>query len=546
MNNVILGTTLGGRYRLDARIGHGGMSTVYRAFDTVLEREVAIKLMHQEIASDSDQLERFRREARAVAQLNHPHIVTVIDAGEWNPLHGSDGVRGGATDGAPYMVLEYVAGETLKELIRRDAPLEVPTVLAYGIEIARALGAAHGHEIVHRDVKPQNILLGGEGGAKITDFGIARTLSEEGLTIDGRVLGTTDYVSPEQALGQPVTGQSDVYSLGVVLYEMLTGKVPFSGPSPVAVAMMHVREEVPDVQLARPEVSAATAAVVERATAKDLDRRYPDMASMVAEMEQALAIEMARSGQATGEVTAVLRTLPAPARRLLPWRTRHPARWAISLLLLAAIVAVVIVAAFNHTHSGTGVAPDVHSAAGTTPVVLRQTAASSYNPFGTGSEHASAVASTVDGDLNTSWSTEHYLNDDLGKAGLGIALDASPGVVARALEIQTPSPGFIAAIYGSTGYSTSSSAGPSGTSSVGTDSAGVRASADTGAASPDGGAKALGALGWTQLAPGKTIYSRTTIAINGQGLRYRYYLVWITKLPPNSETAQISEITLFK
>jgi eukaryotic-like serine/threonine-protein kinase len=534
VNNVILGTTLGGRYRLDERIGHGGMSTVYRAYDTVLEREVAIKLMHREIASDSDQLERFRREARAVAQLNHPHIVTVIDAGEWDADNGSE-------SGAPYMVLEYVAGETLKDLIRRDAPLDAATAMAYGIEIARALGAAHDREIVHRDVKPQNILLSGEGGAKITDFGIARTLSEEGLTMDGRVLGTTDYVSPEQALGQPVTGQSDVYSLGVVLYEMLTGTVPFKGPSPVAVAMMHVREEVPDVHLSRPEVSAASAAVVERATAKDLTRRYADMAGMVAEMEEALAIETARSGQATGEVTAVLRTLHAPARRLLPWRTRHPARWAISLLALVAVVAVVLVAALSHTHSGTGVAPDIRSAAGTTPVVLGQTAASSYNPFGTGPEHAGDVASTIDGDPNTSWSTEHYLNDQLDKAGLGVALDATPGVVARAIEIQTPSPGFTAAIYGSTGYSTTFSAGSSDSSAPATS-----ASADTGASSPDGGAKALGALGWTQLAPVKTIYSRTTIPINRQSLLYLYYLVWITKLPPGDETAQISEITLFR
>lgn len=531
MSNVILGTTLGGRYRLDARIGHGGVSTVYRAFDTVLEREIAIKLMHREIASDSHQLERFRREARAVAQLNHPHIVTVIDAGEWDAEEDSDGVHAGA----PYIVLEYVAGETLKELIRREAPLDAATVLAYGIEIARALGAAHSREIVHRDVKPQNILLSGEGDAKITDFGIARTLTEEGLTMDGRVLGTTDYVSPEQALGLPVTGQSDVYSLGVVLYEMLTGAVPFKGPSPVAVAMMHVREDVPDVHLARPEVSAASAAVVERATTKDLARRYPDMASMVAEMEEALAIETARSGQTTGEVTAVLRTLPAPARRLLPWRTRHPARWAISLLLVAAVVAVAIVAALNHTHSGTGVAPDVRSAAGTTPVVLRQTAASSYNPFGTGPEHATDVASAIDGDLNTSWSTEHYLDDKLDKAGLGVALDATPGVVARAIEIQTPSPGFTAAVYGSTGYS-----------STLPQAASAGMSADTGASSPDGGARALAALGWTQLAPAKTIDSRTTISINGQGLLYLYYLVWITKLPPNSETAQIAEITLFK
>jgi len=273
VNTTILGTTLGGRYRLDARIGRGGMSTVYRAYDMVLERPVAIKLMHREIASEEGQLERFRREARAVAQLSHPHIVSVIDAGEAD----EQSVCPAIDVGTPYIVLEHVAGETLKDLIRRSGPLSITVALAHAIEIARALSAAHSHGIVHRDVKPQNVLLGEDGAAKITDFGIARTLAEEGLTLDGRVLGTTDYVSPEQALGRPVTGQSDVYSLGVVLYEMLTGSVPFKGDTPVAVAMMHVREEVPDVQLARPESSAATAAVLDRATAKALDRRYPSM-----------------------------------------------------------------------------------------------------------------------------------------------------------------------------------------------------------------------------------------------------------------------------
>ena len=133
---------------------------------------------------------------------------------------------------SPYIVFEHVEGETLKELIRRDGPLEITEAIAYAIEIARALGAAHERLIVHRDVKPQNVLLSEEGGAKITDFGIARTLTEEGLTAAGRVLGTTDYVSPEQALGEPVTGQSDLYSLGIVLFEMLTGDVPFHGDSP--------------------------------------------------------------------------------------------------------------------------------------------------------------------------------------------------------------------------------------------------------------------------------------------------------------------------
>src|SRR6188768_293350 len=277
-----VGTLLSERYRLDAQIGAGGMSTVYRAFDTVLERQVAIKLMHREMSSDSDQLERFRREARAVAQLNHPHIVGVIDAGE--------------DDQTPYIVFEYVEGETLKDRIRRLGRLPVPEAVAYAIEIARALGAAHERQIVHRDVKPQNVLIDEEGTAKVTDFGIARTMDDdEGLTADGRVLGTTDYVSPEQALGHDVNGQSDIYSLGVVLYEMLVGDVPFHGENQVAVAMKHVREELPDIQQRRPEVSSALAAVLDRATAKELDRRYPDAATLITDLEDVLAIETSRS-----------------------------------------------------------------------------------------------------------------------------------------------------------------------------------------------------------------------------------------------------------
>src|SRR3954466_7614650 len=308
-----VGTLLSGRYRLDAQIGAGGMSTVYRAFDTVLERQVAIKLMHREIAADADQLERFRREARAVAQLNHPHVVGVIDAGEAPPPEEQTGF--GEPVAMPYIVFEYVEGETLKDRIRRMGRLPVPEAVADAIEIARALGAAHARGIVHRDVKPQNVLIDDEGTAKVTDFGIARTLDQEGLTADGRVLGTTDYVSPEQALGHDVTGQSDLYSLGIVLYEMLTGDVPFHGENQVAVAMKHVREQLPDVQLRRPEVSSALAAVLDRATAKDTEQRYPDDRSLIADLEEVLAIETQRSGQSTGEVTAVLRTLSPSARR---------------------------------------------------------------------------------------------------------------------------------------------------------------------------------------------------------------------------------------
>src|SRR5947209_11677162 len=362
------------------------MSTVYRAFDVVLERPVAIKLMHRETAADADQLERFRREARSVAQLNHPQIVTVIDAGE-DPAPDGEA-------GSPYIVLEYVDGETLKDLIRREGPLAITQAVAYAIELARALGAAHAQEIVHRDVKPQNVLLSSEGGAKITDFGIARSLTEEGLTMDGRVLGTTDYVSPEQALGQPVTGQSDLYSLGIVLYEMLTGQVPFGGDSPVAVAMKHVREDLPDVQALRPELSAATAAVVDRAVSKDLSRRYPDAASMAHELEEVLAVETSRSGQATGEVTTILRALPGGAGRRVPWRMRHPGRWVASLAVIGIAVAVALFVAAGRTHRGTGVASDVVSR-GLVPVQLSQTAAPANHAFATEPENRDHVHNLV-------------------------------------------------------------------------------------------------------------------------------------------------------
>jgi eukaryotic-like serine/threonine-protein kinase len=502
--STLVGMQLSGRYRLDAQIGAGGMSTVYKAFDVNLERVVAIKLLHREMSADSDQLERFRREARAVAQLSHPHIVGVIDAGE--------------DENRPYIVFEYVEGETLKDRIRRLGRLPIDESLAYAIEIARALGCAHAHEIVHRDVKPQNVLLDPEGSAKVTDFGIARSLRDDGLTADGRVLGTTDYVSPEQALGHDVDGQSDIYSLGVVLYEMLTGDVPFAGENQIAVAMKHVREDLPDIQRVRPEVSATTAAVLDRMTDKDLAHRYHDVPSLVADLEDALALEAARQGTSTGEATAVIRTLPATTRRRLPFRMRHslPVLVVVALVALGiGIVAIVSREVPERVERGTGTGRlQEATPQGTRVVSVPRGSARDYDPLGDNEEHREEASRTIDRDDGTSWTTESYQDgiEGAGKDGVGIYIDAKPKVAAVQMQIDTPDPGWRATIY----------------------------------AAPPGSAPESFPDGWTKVGGGTVNSKDKRFKLDTGGTEYRYYLVWVTKLGEGASQAKISEIRLFQ
>jgi tRNA A-37 threonylcarbamoyl transferase component Bud32 len=507
-------TILAGRYRLDAQVGSGGMSTVYRAFDIVLERTVAIKSMLRTYANDSDQLERFRREARAVAQLNHPHIVQVIDVGEHQQ--------------SPFIVFEYVAGETLKQRIRRLGRLPVTEALAYAIEIARALQAAHDKGIVHRDVKPQNVLIDEEGRAKVTDFGIARTLEEDGLTADGRVLGTTDYVSPEQALGKRVGPRSDLYSLGIVLYEMLIGDVPFKGDNQVAVAMKHVREELPDVQLLRPGISVGLAQLLDRLTAKEPEGRPADAAAAIADLEDVMAVEGARSGVAPGEATEVLRTLPAKTRNRVPIRSRfgRPSAGLIALLLLVGVIAVIAAAILlqQNVEKGTGGERGVATAnTATTPekqveVPLGQSAAHGYDPFGDGGfqdEHNETAALMLDGNKTTTWSTENYDTGSLDpKAGVGVYVDAKPEVKASKMQIQSVTPGWSGEIY----------------------------------AAPDGPIpQTITDPAWVKSATIVDAKAVQDVPLDGTSTKpYRYYLIWITKLPPGETKVEISEVVLYK
>ena len=493
-----VGALLNERYRIDEPIGRGGMSTVYKAFDTTLERPVAIKMMHRDVARDADQLERFRREAKAIAKLSSPYVVGVIDAGE--------------EDHAPYIVLEYVEGETLKERIRRLRRLPVPEAVAYAIEVGRGLQAAHDRGIVHRDVKPQNVLLDEDGAARVTDFGIARSLSEEGLTADGRVLGTTDYVSPEQALGHSVTPQSDLYSLGVVLFEMLTGDVPFHGENQVAVAMHHVRDDMPDVRAARPQVSSALGAIVDRATAKSLDDRYPDCAELIADLEDALTIETSRTGHLTGEATTVFQTLPEGKRRHVGGSIRHPWRWLAGIAGLAVVVVVLFALLAHRAERGTGT-PQAKAAPGLSPISLGQSAAKDYDPFGGDGEHPLQVGAALDGDPVTFWSTENYTNGNLNKPGVGLVIDARPRVVARRLDLTTVTPGWTGAIY-------AAPRGPLPTSF--TDPA------------------------WQRVGSIPVATHDTRVDLDTAGRAFRWYLIWIARFAPGQERVKINEVSMYK
>jgi eukaryotic-like serine/threonine-protein kinase len=490
---TVIGTLIGGRFRLEEQVGSGGMSSVYRAFDPTLERHVAIKLMHRDISNDADQLERFRREARAVAQLNHPHVVTVIDAGE--------------DDGNPFIVFEYVEGETLKDRIRRQGRLPVAEAVAYAVEIARALECAHSHMLVHRDVKPQNVLIDPDGRAKVTDFGIARSLEAQGLTATGRVLGTTDYVSPEQALGHDVTAQSDIYSLGIVLYEMLTGEAPFQADTQVAVAMKHVREPLPDVQRRRPEISAALASVVERATAKETKNRYADVAEMVHDLEEVLAIEAARSGHATGEATTVLRSLSGDTADFAPQRLRHPRRTFIVSIAILAICAATIAYFATRTEEGPG-----QAAIPRTPNLsdVRLSGAHDYDPEGDQGESGDSVQFAIDGLQTTSWSTETYQGGLAGsnKTGVGLYVSTRNPVAARRLEVVSSTPDYQATVY----------AANSVPEDVG---------------------------GWTKVSRALTAKQEQSFKLETQGRVYRNYLLWITDLPEGGKVT-IKELGLEK
>lgn len=334
------GEVIGGRYEIVRRIGAGGSARVYLARDLILKRDVAVKVLHEEEAQDPSFVKRFQREAQSVARLNHPNIVSVYD---W-----------GSVDGTYYMVMEAVNGRNLKEEIARRGALPETEALTIAGQIASALEVAHAHGVIHRDIKPHNILLDEASRVKVADFGIARATGMTQLTATNMVAGTANYISPEQARGQPVDERSDIYSLGVLLWELLAGHELFNGGSMVEIALRHINDVPPPLRQVRPDISPLTEVVVAKALAKDPARRFQSAAAMrealsgarEALREPVTASTPPMSGAETTRAISGNRTRP-PATSLNPAPIRARARanhggtsrgWLAALLALALLI----------------------------------------------------------------------------------------------------------------------------------------------------------------------------------------------------------------
>ncbi len=318
------------------------MAEVFLAHDDILDRDVALKVMSSRYAGDNEFVERFRREAQSAAALSHPNIVSIFDRGE-------------ADDGTYYIAMEYLPGGTLKDRILRRGALPPRTAAAVALQIAEALRAAHERDVIHRDIKPHNILITGSGDVKVTDFGIARAASSSTMTRTGHILGTAHYISPEQAMGEPVGPASDLYSLGVVLYEMLTGEMPFDADTPLGIAMKHVNGHLVPPQILNPEVPDGVNAVTVRLLAKDPEDRYADEADLIEDLERVVAgldPSGATTEMATGALPAATTRIAAPRPPQSVRPDRNKRRAAPFILALLALLLLVPLAWAGYTLLG--------------------------------------------------------------------------------------------------------------------------------------------------------------------------------------------------
>lgn len=447
---------LGDRYLLEERVASGGMASVWRAHDEKLARTVAVKVLHEHLAADEAFRERFRREAIAAAKLSHPNIVGLYDT-------GADGDH-------VYLVMEFVAGVTLKDAIADLGTLPAGQAASIGEKVARALDYAHSRGLVHRDVKPANILLSEDGDVKIADFGIAKA-EESGsdLTKTGMVLGTAAYVAPEQILARPLDGRADQYGLACVLYEALAGQQPFKGESSVATAAQRLERDPLPLRSLRADIPRGLDEVIMRALARDPDDRYPTAGSF-ADALAGWADEDADATVATLQATrdAPLTTGPADA----PDQVAEPVsflstegRWLMPVVVLLLVAAVLIAVGLASGVIEVGRIPNLLADPDPTapaepgneveaaPISLAADALRSFDPRlpsgadrrgGDGEENDGRLANIVDGDPDTFWRTDLYNGADFGrlKHGVGVIVDLGQPHRVTSVEITTPSPGI--------------------------------------------------------------------------------------------------------
>lgn len=418
--------TLAERYVLQETIASGGMATVWRARDDVLARPVAVKILHPQLSQDEAFLERFRREALSAAQLAHPHIVSIYDTG--SERSEVDGVE------RFYIVMELCGGGTLAQLLEDEGPMEPDTAAAVVATVCDALAYAHRNGVVHRDIKPQNVLLSEQRTLKVADFGIAKAaFTKSDITATGAILGTVTYLSPEQVMGRESGPQTDIYSTGILLYELLVGRPPFEAETPIATAMAHAREAPPSLRSQRAGIPRSLDEIVQKALAKEPADRFGSAEEMATALRN-----LAPDSSATGVLEA-----PAP-----PPRTAHrPAslefRWLIPALVLVALaVAAAFVIPGLFDDGGSPFAPgNGNGDPGAQPIEVRGVA--DFDPLGDNSEHPEEASAAADGDPSSTWGTETYstpMHEQ--KEGVGLVFDLGNPTEVAGARVVSPTPGY--------------------------------------------------------------------------------------------------------
>ena len=429
---------LAGRYRLVRPIARGGMAEVWEGHDEVLARPVAVKVLHAHLARDPDFAERFRREAVAAARLGHANIVATYDAG---------------TDGdTAFIVMELVSGRTLRQALEAEGCLPATKVARIGIDVAEALDCAHRNGLIHRDVKPANILLAEVPGSarvrvKVADFGIAKLEAEAGgsdLTQTGAIIGTAKYLSPEQVEGRPPDARSDVYALGVVLYELVCGQPPFAADTELATALQHVKGEVVPPRRLVAGVPRPLEAVVLRAMARDPDERYQS----AAEVRDALAAIDVGDDDAE---PAVLRADPTPPSGIVPVARGARRGWVPAVLLavvaVAAVAAAAVLLGSGRDGGGGPTGTGDRNQPAATPV--RIATARAFDPQGDGDENTPLARFVIDGDRTTDWHSDTYDGPSFGrlKSGVGLILQLDRPTRLAELKVLSPVKGWGASVY---------------------------------------------------------------------------------------------------